>query len=150
MAWASGVVLVGFLAAMAVAGIQHLSGSEGDPPAQLPPEIQVVERSRVGLFGLDKQVVVPDTLLTDQGMAWAVEELRDFTEGRGFLRAYFFTDPEAVRLADAGRAGDLGNRQPWFDANYVGVYQRNERTSLEELAWAPAGLESGPVRTVEW
>lgn len=150
MAWASAVVLLAFGAAMAVAGIQTLWGSKGEPRAALPAEIQVVERSRVGLFGLDKTVVVPDTLVTDTGMAWAAEEVRGVTAERGFVRTYFYTDEEAARLAEAGRAGELEERQPWFDAHYVGLYQRNERVSLEELTWAPSGLERGPARTVEW
>lgn len=150
MTWASAVVLLAFAAAMVVAGIQHLSGSKEAFPPTSPAEVQVVERSRVGLFGVDKSVVVPDTLVTEAGMTWAVEQLQSRTEGRGFVRTWFYTDEEAARLGEPGRAGELGDRQPWFDGHFVGLYRRNDRTSLEEVRWAPSGLAHGRVRTREW
>ena len=150
MPWAAGAVLLAFAAAMAVAGLQLRGSGEEKARSALPAELQVVERSGVGLFGVDMAVVIPDTLVTDPGMTWAAEEIRGFTDGRGFVRARFYTDAEAARLAETGLEGELGDRQPWFDHHHVGFYRRNDRVTLEELAWAPGGLERGPVQVVEW
>lgn len=150
MAWAAAVVLVLFGLLFAGAGAQYLAGPTGGPTSVLPPEIRVVDRWGLGLYGVGKAAVVSDTLATDAGMTWVAEALRGGTAERRFVRVYLFTDDQRARVPPA--RGGLGPERPeeWAEADILGLYRRNERTGVEELSYAPRGFSPEPLRLLEW
>jgi hypothetical protein len=146
----AGGVLLLFGVAVLAALAQVLAPKDHDAAADLPRG-QVVDRWGVGLHGVGQALVVPRSLLTDEGMTVVRRELRDGMGDRRFVRAYLFTDEAAARDWREGLAGELGERQASFDRAFVGRYERNDRLGTESLSFAREGLGmTQRPRTLEW
>jgi len=136
----AGGILVLFGVAM-VAGLAQSLVPEGPQGSAEPPaRVEVVERWGVGLFGVEETVVAPRDLISEYGMARILSELGTRHPDRRFVQIHLFTDEAAARRWQAGRKGELGEGQVWFDRAWVGTYERNRRLRVEILTYAPEGL----------